>query len=140
MHDILFIKRITRGIISRCYLQSFYLRYWPFSYLFLSKWKEKIHTGYFVLLAPLAIFIYFVRFIGKDFDTVMEQYSWIPSLQIGIDFYLDGLSLLFVLLISGIGALVTFYSIFLFAYLRKIITFLCLFTPLHDSHARSSTV
>ncbi|PWU68415.1 Na+/H+ antiporter subunit A [Gracilibacillus dipsosauri] len=79
---------------------------------FLSKWKEKIHTGYFVLLAPLAIFIYFVRFIGKDFDTVMEQYSWIPSLQIGIDFYLDGLSLLFVLLISGIGALVTFYSIF----------------------------
>ncbi|RCW65292.1 Na+/H+ antiporter subunit A [Saliterribacillus persicus] len=79
---------------------------------FLSKWKTTIHTGYFVLLAPLSIFIYFLQFIGTDFQTRSGSYSWIPSLNINLDFYLDGLSLLFVLLISGIGALVTFYSIF----------------------------
>ncbi|KAB8127290.1 Na+/H+ antiporter subunit A [Gracilibacillus oryzae] len=83
---------------------------------YLSKWKEKIHTGYFVLLAPLAVFIYFVSFVGGDFEPVTQNYNWIPSLNIGFDFYLDGLSLLFALLISGIGSLVAFYSIF---YLHK---------------------
>ncbi|WP_163537829.1 Na+/H+ antiporter subunit A [Gracilibacillus sp. YIM 98692] len=76
----------------------------------LSKWKDKIHTGFFVMLAPLAIFIYFVSFIGTDFEPVTQSYNWIPSLDISFDFYLDGLSLLFVLLISGIGTLVALYS------------------------------
>ncbi|ENH97596.1 monovalent cation/H+ antiporter subunit A [Gracilibacillus halophilus YIM-C55.5] len=79
---------------------------------YLSKWKENIHTGFFVLLAPLAIFIYFIFSIGNGFDPVWQKYQWIPSLNIGFDFYLDGLSLLFVLLISGIGTLVTLYSIY----------------------------
>ncbi|WP_058307311.1 Na+/H+ antiporter subunit A [Gracilibacillus massiliensis] len=79
---------------------------------FFSKWKEKIHTGYFVLLAPLAVFIYFIPNLGNEFTPISQSYSWIPSLNIGLDFYLDGLSLLFVLLISGIGSLVTLYSIF----------------------------
>lgn len=78
----------------------------------LSKLKTKIHTGIFVFFVPFFIFIYFASFIGTDFSPVMEQYNWIPSLEINFDLYLDGLSLLFVLLISGIGALVVFYSIF----------------------------
>ncbi|GAA0295424.1 multicomponent Na+:H+ antiporter subunit A [Gracilibacillus halotolerans] len=79
---------------------------------FISKYKEKIHTGWFVMIAPLAVFIYYVRFIGVNFEPTIGQYNWIPSLNINFDFYLDGLSLLFVLLISGIGTLVTLYSIF----------------------------
>ncbi|OZU89900.1 Na+/H+ antiporter subunit A [Virgibacillus indicus] len=79
---------------------------------YLSKIKHKIHTGYFVFIIPLVIFIYFVRFIGNDFTPVRQTVNWIPSLGINFDFYLDGLSLLFVLLISGIGALVVLYSIF----------------------------
>ncbi|MCA0982673.1 Na+/H+ antiporter subunit A [Halobacillus yeomjeoni] len=82
----------------------------------LSKWKNKLHTGYFVTIVPVIIFIYFIRFIGAGFEPVTREYSWIPSLDMNIVFYLDGLSLLFVLLISGIGALVAFYSIF---YLHK---------------------
>ncbi|MGX4669665.1 Na+/H+ antiporter subunit A [Cerasibacillus sp. JNUCC 74] len=78
----------------------------------LSKLKTKIHTGIFVFFVPFFIFIYFASFIGTDFSPVMEQYNWIPSLGINFDLYLDGLSLLFVLLISGIGALVVFYSIY----------------------------
>ncbi|MDC3415595.1 Na+/H+ antiporter subunit A [Aquibacillus salsiterrae] len=81
-----------------------------------AKWKDKIHTGYFVLLVPLSIFIYYLQFIGEDFQPISASYSWIPSLMISLSFYLDGLSLLFVLLISGIGTLVTFYSIY---YLHK---------------------
>ncbi|UOQ47364.1 Na+/H+ antiporter subunit A [Gracilibacillus caseinilyticus] len=79
---------------------------------YLSKWKENIHTGYFVLLAPLAVFLYFIPHIGNDFTPIIQSFNWIPSMDIGFDFYLDGLSLLFVLLISGIGTLVTLYSIF----------------------------
>ncbi|UOR12241.1 Na+/H+ antiporter subunit A [Halobacillus amylolyticus] len=83
---------------------------------FLSKWKEKLHTGFFVTAVPVVIFIYFAQFLGAGFEPVTREYSWIPSLDINILFYLDGLSLLFVLLISGIGSLVAFYSIY---YLHK---------------------
>lgn len=82
----------------------------------LSKYKEKVHTGIIVFFIPFIIFLYFIRFIGKDFQPIVENISWIPSLHINFDLYLDGLSLLFILLITGIGALVVLYSIF---YLEK---------------------
>lgn len=78
----------------------------------ISKYKDKIHTGIFVFFIPFSIFLYFIQFIGKGFSPVKHTYKWIPSLNINLDFYLDGLSLLFVLLISGIGALVVLYSIY----------------------------
>ncbi|MUK87055.1 Na+/H+ antiporter subunit A [Ornithinibacillus sp. L9] len=78
----------------------------------LSKIKHKIHTGIFVFFIPFSIFLYFIRFVGNDFSPVRHEYSWIPSLGINFDFYLDGLSLLFVLLISGIGSLVVLYSVY----------------------------
>jgi len=78
----------------------------------ISKMKHKIHTGIFVLLVPLLIFTYFIQFVGKGFSPVNHSYNWIPSLSIQFDFFLDGLSLLFVLLISGIGSLVVLYSIY----------------------------
>ncbi len=83
---------------------------------FLSRLKHKIHTGWLILPIPLLIFFYFIQFVGAGFEPVSQSINWIPSLNIAIDFYLDGLSLLFVLLISGIGALVVLYSIY---YLSK---------------------
>ncbi|MGM8213784.1 hydrogen gas-evolving membrane-bound hydrogenase subunit E, partial [Virgibacillus sp. W0430] len=65
-----------------------------------------------VFFIPFAIFIYFLTFLGEDFTIYKQTYQWIPSLKINIDLYLDGLSLLFVLLISGIGSLVVLYSIY----------------------------
>ncbi|RKQ37857.1 Na+/H+ antiporter subunit A [Oceanobacillus halophilus] len=82
----------------------------------ISKFKDRIHTGTFVFIIPFIIFLYFVQFIGSDFNPIRQTVNWIPSLDMNLDFYLDGLSLLFVLLISGIGALVVLYSIF---YLHK---------------------
>src|SRR5690625_3065340 len=78
----------------------------------LGKIKDKIHTGVFVFFVPFIIFLYFLQFVGTNFTPQLQTYNWIPSLHINFDFYLDGLSLLFVLLISGIGSLVVLYSIF----------------------------
>jgi len=41
---------------------------------------------------------------------VNQTFDWIPSLGINLSFYLDGLSLLFALIITGIGALIFFYA------------------------------
>ncbi|SIS36751.1 hydrogen gas-evolving membrane-bound hydrogenase subunit E [Salimicrobium flavidum] len=79
---------------------------------FLSKWKEKFHTGIVATIVPLLIFIYFGSFLGRGFEPVMRTYNWIPSLDMNMVFHLDGLSLLFVLLISGIGTLVALYSVY----------------------------
>ncbi|HSJ38841.1 MAG TPA: Na+/H+ antiporter subunit A [Planococcus sp. (in: firmicutes)] len=74
----------------------------------------QIHTGWFVLLVPTALFIYYSTLlppIAAGGNRVSEL-QWIPSLDIAFIAYIDGLSLLFSLLITGIGALVVLYSIF----------------------------
>src|SRR5699024_4082277 len=45
-------------------------------------------------------------------ETAISSLPWILSLGISFVSYIDGLSLLFTLLITGIGALVVLYSIF----------------------------
>ena len=85
---------------------------------FLYKYIRKIHTGWFVLLLPLALFAYFLSFIPLTSagEVVMRSVPWVPSLGINFDLYIDGISLLFALLITGIGTLVVFYSVY---YLSK---------------------
>ncbi|KGX83888.1 Na+/H+ antiporter subunit A [Pontibacillus marinus] len=82
----------------------------------ISKWKYSIHTGWFVLIIPFSIFVYLIQQVGTRFSPFEKTYPWIPSMDIHFDLYLDGLSLLFGLLISGIGTLVVLYSIY---YLHK---------------------
>lgn len=41
---------------------------------------------------------------------VEQTISWVPDLGLTLSFYLDGLSLLFGLIVSGIGALIVFYT------------------------------
>ncbi|MDV2581061.1 Na+/H+ antiporter subunit A [Alkalibacillus haloalkaliphilus] len=79
---------------------------------FLSRWKEKVHTGWLILPVPFLIFLYFLQFVGPNFEPQVHSVQWIPSLDISLSFHLDGLSLLFALLISGIGTLVVLYSIY----------------------------
>lgn len=80
----------------------------------LFKQVKKIHTGWFVLAVPLFLFVYYLRFIDMTMkgETASSVLHWIPSLNISFDSYIDGLSLLFTLLITGIGSLVVLYSIF----------------------------
>lgn len=75
---------------------------------------KSIHTGWFVLIIPITLFIYYTGFIKTTMNGghAISSLEWIPSLDISFVSYIDGLSLLFSLLITGIGALVVLYSIF----------------------------
>lgn len=90
----------------------------PLLYKYLNR---LVHTGWFVLLVPLSIFIYLLRYIPDVAagNTYKYTLSWIPSLDINFTSYVDGLSLLFGLLISGIGTLVIIYSIFYMSKVRE---------------------
>ncbi len=61
---------------------------------------------------PLVLFVYFLSFLGPvgSGEVFSYHYSWVPSFGINLDFQLDGLALLFALMITGIGTLVFFYS------------------------------
>jgi multicomponent Na+:H+ antiporter subunit A len=61
---------------------------------------------------PLALFLFFLnQFIALDVTGARWfQFDWVPSLGVDFSFYLDGLSLLFLLLITGIGTLVFAYT------------------------------
>ncbi|ASA21196.1 Na+/H+ antiporter subunit A [Paenibacillus donghaensis] len=73
-----------------------------------------LHRGWLVIPGPLALFIYFLTRIPvvRGGDAGYDTISWIPSLGIDLVFHLDGLSLLFTLLITGMGTLVVIYSIY----------------------------
>ncbi len=40
----------------------------------------------------------------------LYRLDWVPQIGLALSFYLDGLALLFVILITGVGAVITFYS------------------------------
>ena len=63
-------------------------------------------------LVPLGLFIYFLSFLPQvsGGEVITESHEWVPSLGLNLDFALDGLSLLFSLLITGIGFLVFAYT------------------------------
>ncbi len=90
----------------------------PFIY---KKWNTSLHTGWFVIIVPLFIFINLLLQIPaiSNGETISISLEWIPSLGINFDIYLDGLALMFALIISGIGALVVLYSIFYMAKERE---------------------
>jgi len=69
-------------------------------------------SGWFFALLPLALIVYFAGFIARisSGESIFFSYRWLPALGINLSFNLDGLSLLFVLLITSIGALVFIYS------------------------------
>lgn len=85
---------------------------------FWHKWFRQIHTGWFILPLPIMLFVYFCSRIPviSSLQNQFETLPWIPSLGIDFSVKLDGLGLLFALLISGIGSLVILYSIY---YLNK---------------------
>jgi len=82
----------------------------PFIYNKLSR----LHIGWIVLAVPAIIFIGLARYIPAiaTGETYLNTINWIPSFNINFHTYLDGLSIIFGLLITGIGVLVVLYSIY----------------------------
>ncbi len=68
--------------------------------------------GWVVALIPLGFLLYFVTLIDEisKSEVIQATYEWVPSLSINFSFYVDGLSLLMALLVSGIGGLVAVYA------------------------------
>ncbi|WP_156324542.1 Na+/H+ antiporter subunit A [Bacillus sp. FJAT-27245] len=76
--------------------------------------SPRVHTGWFVILVPIVLFLYLLRFMPRisEGKNLLRSVSWMPSFNIDFTLYLDGLGLVFALLITGIGALVILYSIY----------------------------
>ncbi|MDA8233509.1 MAG: Na+/H+ antiporter subunit A [Clostridia bacterium] len=79
---------------------------------FLRRYLPQTHTGWFVLPIPLTIAIYLSSFLPQIWqdEKIIRTIEWIPSLGINFTLFVDGLSLLFALLITWIGTLVVLYS------------------------------
>lgn len=83
--------------------------------------------GWIALLVPTVLFIVLLRFIPQiaSGKTIIHTWNWIPTYNISFITYLDGLSMLFALLITGMGALVILYSIFYLSSKEALHKFYC---------------
>jgi len=72
-----------------------------------------------------ALTAFFVALLGhlSTGGAVIVSVPWVPALGLTLSIYLDGLSLLFALLITGIGALISLYAGYYFENLRDLIRF-----------------
>ena len=68
--------------------------------------------GWALAIIPTLLFGYFIHLIPYIMhnETIYSGFSWFSALGINFSFYVDGLSLLFALLISGIGIPIVIYS------------------------------
>ena len=75
---------------------------------------SRSYIGWVVFIVPAALFVYLASFIPSmaEGNTIVHTWNWIPSIGINFTSYLDGLSMIFGLLITGVGALVVIYSIY----------------------------
>ncbi|MGC0251908.1 Na+/H+ antiporter subunit A [Pseudactinotalea sp. Z1748] len=74
--------------------------------------------GFFVLaLVPLSVAVWALAHTRQilDGNPVHVRVEWIPSLGASLDFRVDGLTWLMLLLVGGIGAMVLFYCAWYFA-------------------------
>ena len=69
-------------------------------------------TGWVLALLPAALSGSLISIIPDIMQgtPLHQSYSWISSLNISLSFYIDGLSLLFLLLVSGIGVFILIYA------------------------------
>ncbi|MGE3539666.1 MAG: putative monovalent cation/H+ antiporter subunit A [Candidatus Tectimicrobiota bacterium] len=81
-----------------------------------SAWRRRLTdsgaTGWMVALLPLGLTLYFASYITAVAagSTFAVGYAWVPVLGVNLSVYLDGLGLLFALLITSIGTLVLIYA------------------------------
>lgn len=80
---------------------------------FLGKAVPRVHKGWFAAALSAFVFAMLLGYLPdiRDGSPIVESFDWIPSLGISFTVYLDGLSLLFALMITGMGVLVALYSV-----------------------------
>ncbi len=72
----------------------------------------KQYTGWVLAIIPASIFIFLLSFIEPISQRrfIQAGFEWVASYGIRFTFFIDGLSLTFALLISGIGTFIILYS------------------------------
>ncbi|MGD8725732.1 MAG: proton-conducting transporter membrane subunit, partial [Desulfobacterales bacterium] len=78
-------------------------------------WLQRLlpkRAGWVLSILPLALTVFFAQKIPhiNAGQIIIESHNWVPSLGVSLSFYLDGLSLVFSLLICGVGTLIVIYS------------------------------
>lgn len=93
----------------------------------LYRFYKRIHLGWFVLPIPVVLLIYFTTYIGPIMSgqDTKQSFAWLPQIGMNFDLYVDGLGLLFALLITGIGSLVVLYSISYLSHEEQLGNFYC---------------
>lgn len=69
-------------------------------------------TGWLVAILPAGLFVYFLGYIEPISQGTKFAFGapWLPGIGISFSFFIDGLSLMFALLITGIGTFILIYS------------------------------
>ncbi|WP_456237682.1 putative monovalent cation/H+ antiporter subunit A [Alkalimonas cellulosilytica] len=70
------------------------------------------HSGWLLATLPAALFAYFASMLPvvSQGQSLQFAYTWFPGMGIQLSFLVDGLSLLFALLITGIGFFILAYG------------------------------
>lgn len=70
------------------------------------------YAGWLLALLPAALFLSFAGYLQTiaDGEVVTSSISWVNVLDVRLDFMLDGLSLMMVLIITGVGTLIVIYA------------------------------
>ncbi|WP_310239520.1 putative monovalent cation/H+ antiporter subunit A [Rhizobium rosettiformans] len=87
----------------------------PFAAAVVAPWltaRTGAAAAWFLALAPALAFAHFAGFLPEVAagERVTGGYAWVPSLNLSFSWFIDGLSLTFALLITGIGALIVLYA------------------------------
>lgn len=85
------------------------------------------NIGYFILPIPILSFVYFLTQIGPVMQGEGASFflPWLAAFNINVSLSLDGLSLLFALIISGVGVVVFWYSIGYLHSHERLVNFYC---------------
>lgn len=72
----------------------------------------KHNAGWLLAAIPLVVFLHFAGMLDaiSKSSPISDGFDWAPSLGLRFSWFLDGLSLTFALLISGIGTLIVIYA------------------------------
>ncbi|OAE38284.1 putative monovalent cation/H+ antiporter subunit A [Agrobacterium tumefaciens] len=70
------------------------------------------NAAWIIAIAPALAFLHFARMLPEVAagGVVTGGYAWVPSFNLSFSWFIDGLSLTFALLITGIGMLVVLYA------------------------------
>jgi len=74
--------------------------------------RQKSGWGWFIAVLPATLFVLLLRFVPdiSQGDVKVFALNWLPTLDIALKLYIDGLSLFFGLIISFVGVLIIIYA------------------------------